>query len=62
MQKLIIKFLTKFLKKPQKKKSLEKFTISDKNPWLYPTDNFGKFEKGVVYNSKNWIILKNDKQ
>tara|TARA_B110000037_G_scaffold178223_1_gene203865 strand:- start:138 stop:299 length:162 start_codon:yes stop_codon:yes gene_type:complete len=53
MQKLIIKFLTKFLKKPQKKKSLEKFTILDKNPWLYPTDNFGKLEKGVVYNSKN---------
>ena len=24
-----------------------------KNKWLYPTDNFGKLEKGVVYNSKN---------
>ncbi|MGV8944894.1 MAG: hypothetical protein ACOH1N_00565 [Lutibacter sp.] len=26
-----------------------------KNKWLYPTDNFGKMEKGVVYESEHYI-------
>ena len=29
-----------------------KHKISKKNKWLYPTDNFGKLEKGVVDSSE----------
>jgi hypothetical protein len=25
-----------------------------KNKWLYPTDSFGKLEKGVVYDSETY--------
>jgi hypothetical protein len=28
--------------------------ISDKNKWLYPTDEFGKMEKGTEYESKSY--------
>ena len=28
------------------KKEKKKYVISEKNPWLNPTDNFGKFERG----------------
>ena len=27
----------------------KKFMISEKNPWLYPKDNFGKLEEGIAY-------------
>ena len=27
---------------------LDKVLVVTKNKWLYPTDNFGKMEKGVV--------------
>jgi hypothetical protein len=27
--------------------------IPTKNKWLYPTDNFGKMERGVVHNSES---------
>ena len=30
-----------------------KHKILKKNKWLYPTDNFGKLEKGVVVSSEN---------
>ncbi len=30
--------------KPIKEK--KKYVISEKNPWLNPKDNFGKFERG----------------
>jgi hypothetical protein len=30
-----------------------KHKISKKNKWLYPTDNFGKLEKGVIDSSDN---------
>jgi len=30
------------------KKEKKKYVISEKNPWLNPTDNFGKLEKGKV--------------
>lgn len=28
--------------------------IATKNKWLHPTDEFGKMEKGVVYESKTY--------
>ena len=33
-------------------KEPKKPIISDKNKWLYPTDEFGKMEKGTEYESK----------
>ena len=30
-----------------------KHKISKRNRWLYPTDSFGKLEKGVVVSSEN---------
>tara|TARA_B110000879_G_scaffold27584_1_gene37479 strand:+ start:448 stop:627 length:180 start_codon:yes stop_codon:yes gene_type:complete len=42
-----------FAKQKKEKKSMlfqrkKKYSISDKNPWLNPKDNFGKLEKGKV--------------
>ena len=28
--------------------------MKTKNKWLYPTDEYGKMEEGVVYNSKTY--------
>jgi hypothetical protein len=33
-----------------------KHKISKKNKWLYPTDNFGKLEKGVVDSTDNNLL------
>tara|TARA_B110000046_G_C12728271_1_gene287455 strand:+ start:13 stop:225 length:213 start_codon:yes stop_codon:yes gene_type:complete len=52
VKKLIRLLVNKLRKQPKKNKIVQKFTISDKNPWLYPTDNFGKLEKGVVHDNK----------
>ena len=37
--------------KTQSRIGFIKHKISKKNKWLYPTDNFGKLEKGVVDSS-----------
>ncbi len=29
--------------------------IATKNKWLYPTDEFGKMEKGIVYESITYV-------
>lgn len=49
-------------KKPNKSKKLEKAIneplkaqTPSENKWLYPTDNFGKMEKGVVDDSKTYL-------
>lgn len=42
-------------RKPTKRnKKLNKPEIASKNTWLYPTDEFGKMEKGTVYESKTY--------
>ena len=38
-----------FLFKRNNKQKLIQPKIKTKNKWLYPTDNFGKLERGVVY-------------
>ena len=40
--------LNKIIKDPltTEKKEKNKYVISEKNPWLNPKDNFGKFERG----------------
>jgi hypothetical protein len=38
--------------------------MKTKNKWLYPTDEFGKMEEGVVYDSKTYrtYIAKDEAQ
>ncbi len=40
--------LVKIIQDPltTEKKEKKKYVISEKNPWLNPKDNFGKFERG----------------
>ena len=33
-------------------RKLTRTEVKTKNKWLYPEDNFGKMEKGVVYDSQ----------
>ena len=42
--------LVKIIQDPltKEKKEKKKYVISEKNPWLNPKDNFGKFERGKV--------------
>lgn len=51
-----IKLLFNQNKNEKKKVNKEpnKPIISDKNKWLYPTDEFGKMEKGTEYESKHY--------
>lgn len=37
-----------------------KSEIITKNKWLYPTDNLGKLEKGVEFDSKTYLRDKKD--
>lgn len=50
----IVFFIKLLFNKNEKKVTKEpnKPIISDKNKWLYPTDEFGKMEKGTEYESK----------
>jgi hypothetical protein len=41
-------------------KSEIKTEIITKNKWLYPTDNLGKLEKGVEFESKTYLRDKKD--
>jgi len=48
-------FIRVFFNNKKKEKSdnkTNKMEISDRNKWLYPTDEFGKMETGVEFESK----------
>jgi hypothetical protein len=48
-------FIRVFFNNKKKEKSdnkTNKIEISDRNKWLYPTDEFGKMETGVEFESK----------
>ena len=36
--------------------------MGSKNKWLHPTDNFGKMEKSIAYESKPHKIVNKNKQ
>jgi hypothetical protein len=45
----------KWIYKIDTEEEINKPLISQtKNKWLYPTDEFGKMEEGVVYDSKTY--------
>lgn len=68
---LFIVVIKKIFKKPNKPKKFEqeinepfKAQTRTKNKWLYPADEFGKMEEGVVYDSKTYVsnITKEEEQ
>jgi hypothetical protein len=57
----------KWIYKIDTEEEINKLLISQmkiKNKWLYPTDEFGKMEEGVVYDSKTYRthIAKDEEQ
>jgi hypothetical protein len=37
-----------------------KSEMNTKNKWLHPTDEFGKMEKGVEFDSKTYVNIKKE--
>jgi hypothetical protein len=60
------KMLIKFFKNIENEISIDKIQNEEKrmskNKWLYPSNEFGQMEKGVVYDSNTYIYEKFDKE
>lgn len=53
-----VKFLKNLESETSKEKILDEEKSVSKNKWLYPSDEFGQMEKGVVYDSNTYIFEK----
>lgn len=59
-RKVEIKFFKNLESESSKDKILDEGKSLSKNKWLYPSDEFGQMEKGVVYDSNTYIYEKFD--